>query len=72
MGLFRRSESKKHDDARTYRLLDGLETAYAVRTGDPCGDEDLTEFEETVLFAVGYDQATEYPPAGHSYPKRGR
>ncbi|MFE9484643.1 hypothetical protein ACFYNM_39450 [Streptomyces spororaveus] len=72
MGLFRRSESKKDDDARTYRLLDGLETAYAARTGDPCGDEDLTDFEETVLFGVGYDQAAGYPPAGHSYPKRGR
>ncbi|MFJ8301739.1 hypothetical protein ACIQ9R_38380 [Streptomyces sp. NPDC094447] len=71
VGFFRRSESKKDDDARTYRLLDGLETAYAVRTGDPCGDEDLSAFEETVLFGVGYDPRETYPPAGHSYPKKG-
>ncbi len=66
-----RRETKKHDEARTGRLLDGLETAYAVRTGDPCGDADLTEFEETVLFAVAGDPAQPYPPAGHSFPRRG-
>lgn len=72
MGLFSRSESKKDDDARTGRLLDGLETAYAVRTGDPCGGADLTQFEEVALFAVAGDPAQPYPPAGHTYPKKRR
>ncbi|MFF7373620.1 hypothetical protein [Streptomyces tricolor] len=71
VALFRRTESKSDDDARTGRLLDGLETAFAVRTGDPCSDADLTDFEETVLFGVGYDPATPYPPAGHTFPRRG-
>ncbi|MBX9425448.1 hypothetical protein [Streptomyces lateritius] len=71
MGLFKRSESKKDDDNRTYRLLDGLDAAVAARTGDPSGGADLTPFEETVLFGVGYDPAQSYPPAGHSYPNRG-
>lgn len=66
-----RRENKRDDDARTGRLLDGLETAYAVRTGDPVNGGDLTDFEETVLFGVGYDPAQPYPPAGHKYPKRG-
>jgi hypothetical protein len=65
--LFKRSESKKDDDARTNRLLDSLDTAHAARTGNA----DLTAFEETVLFGVGYDPAQSYPPAGHSYPNRG-
>ncbi|MGW0032105.1 hypothetical protein ACWDXD_20045 [Streptomyces sp. NPDC003314] len=71
MGLFRRSESKKHDDDRTGRLLDGLEKAFAARTGDPCADVELTEFEEVALFAVAGDPAQTYPPAGHTYPRRG-
>lgn len=69
--IFRRAETKAHDDARTGRLLDGLETAYAVRTGDPVNGGDLTEFEETVLFAVAGDPAQPYPPAGHTYPRKG-
>ncbi|MCY0922873.1 hypothetical protein OS965_32820 [Streptomyces sp. H27-G5] len=72
MSIFRRSESKQDDDARTTRLLDGLETAYEARTGDACSSIPLDDFEETVLFGVGYDQRNAYPPAGHTYPKRGR
>lgn len=66
-----RRETKRDDDARTNRLLDHLETAYAVRTGDPVNGGTLTEFEETVMFAVGYDPGQPYPPAGHGYPKKG-
>ncbi|MFF7013236.1 hypothetical protein ACFY9Y_35080 [Streptomyces fimicarius] len=71
MPFFRRSETAAHDDARTGRLLDGLESAYAARTGDPVNGGDLTPFEETVLFAVAGDPTQQYPPAGHTYPKRG-
>jgi hypothetical protein len=68
---FRRTETQSDDEARTGRLLDGLETAYAVRTGDPVDGGDLTQFEETVLFAVAGDPAQQYPPAGHTYPRKG-
>ncbi|MFF4741299.1 hypothetical protein ACFY2W_36260 [Streptomyces sp. NPDC001262] len=66
-----RRESKRDDDRRTNLLLDALDHAYAVRTGDPCSDAGLTEFEETVLHGVGYDPARPYPPAGHRYPRKG-
>lgn len=70
MGLFSRSESKKDDDARTSRILQGLEDAYAKRTGDPVDGGDLTRFEEVVLEAAAPRHGDQYPPAGHSYPKR--
>ncbi|MDJ0347285.1 hypothetical protein QMK19_39535 [Streptomyces sp. H10-C2] len=69
VGLFR--ESKKHDDARTYRLLDGLEAAYAARTGDPVDGGDLTPFEEVVLEGAAPLPGETYPPAGHTFPRRG-
>ncbi len=68
---FRGRETQADDDARTGRLLDGVDTAYAVRTGAPAGDDDLTDFEETVLFASAPDPSTPYPPAGHTYPRKG-
>ncbi|MBV9024561.1 MAG: hypothetical protein JO362_12395 [Streptomycetaceae bacterium] len=71
MSFFRRSETKVDDDARTGRLLDGLETAYAIRTGDPCGDADLTTFEEVVLEGAVPLPGDIYPPAGHTYPMKG-
>ncbi|MGW8768693.1 hypothetical protein ACWGN5_40210 [Streptomyces sp. NPDC055815] len=70
VGLFRRSESASDDSARTNRLLDSLESAYTARTGD-CTAIPLDTFEETVLFGVAGDPAQTYPPAGHSYPKKG-
>jgi hypothetical protein len=69
MGL--RRENSRDDQKRTGRLLDGLDNAFAARTGDICADVDLTEFEETVLFSVAGDPAQPYPPTGHGYPKRG-
>lgn len=70
MALFKRTETKADDDARTGRLLDGLETAYAVRTGDPVNGGPLTDFEETVIGAAAPEHGTPYPPPGHSYPRR--
>jgi hypothetical protein len=66
-----RRETPTDDQARTRRLLDGVESAYAARTGDPCGDADLTEFEEAVLFGVAGDPDQPYPPTGHDFPRRG-
>jgi len=66
---FFRSESKTDDDRRTNRLLDSLDAAHEARTGGVSNE--LTDFEETVLHGVGYHPATQYPPAGHGYPKRG-
>lgn len=66
-----RRENWRDDERRTGRLLDSLDGAFAHRTGDPCADADLTDFEETVLFGVGNDPGQPYPPAGHGYPRRG-
>lgn len=68
MRLFR--ESRTDDEARTGRLLDQLDDAYATRTGDVADGGELTEFEETILFGVANDPARPYPPAGHTYPRR--
>ncbi|MER6147974.1 hypothetical protein [Streptomyces hirsutus] len=70
MGLFRRRETADDDQARTSRLLAGVESAYAARTGDPVDGGPLTEFEETVLGSAVPEAGTAYPPPGHSYPHR--
>jgi hypothetical protein len=69
MDIFRRRESVANDDARTGRLLNGVDSAYRARTGTDDGP-DLDEFEETVLHAVARDPSAPYPPDGHSYPRR--
>jgi hypothetical protein len=71
VSLFRRSETKADDDARTGRLLDGLETAYAIRTGDPVDGGPLTPFEEVVLEGAVPLPGDIYPPVGHTYPTKG-
>ncbi|MBL3664495.1 hypothetical protein JL475_00345 [Streptomyces sp. M2CJ-2] len=70
MSLFRRTETASHDRARTLRLLGGVDAAYATRTGDPVDGGPLTEFEETVISAAVPQAGTEYPPPGHTYPRR--
>ncbi|PWS47009.1 hypothetical protein DLE01_32510 [Streptomyces sp. FT05W] len=70
MGLFRRTETATDNSARTGRLLDGLESAYASRTGDPVDGGPLTEFESVVVTAAAPQPGETYPPAGHSYPRR--
>ncbi|MEU1224705.1 hypothetical protein [Streptomyces microflavus] len=70
MSIFRRRETPAHDDARTTLLLNGLEAAYEQRRGgDP--EAPLTEFEEVVLAATVTLSGEPYPPAGHTYPRRG-
>ncbi|MFF9758591.1 hypothetical protein ACF1G4_03320 [Streptomyces caelestis] len=70
MALFRRRETPADDQARTGRLLQGVEDAYAKRTGDPVDGGELTQFEETVLFASAPPADATYPPPGHGYPRR--
>lgn len=62
MGLFRRTETAGHDDARTCQLLDAADTAF---------ETDDSTFADIVMDGLMSDKATRpYPPAGHSYPRR--
>jgi hypothetical protein len=70
MGFFRRTETASDDADRTGRILQGVEDAYAARTGDPVDGGPLTDFEETVLGAAVPSHGTTYPPPGHGYPRR--
>ncbi|MGW6008653.1 hypothetical protein [Streptomyces sp. NPDC055210] len=67
---FRRRETQRDDQARTGRLLDGLEAAYLARTGDPVGEADLDDFENVIVAAAHPHHDTTYPPPGHGYPRR--
>ncbi|MGP3636463.1 hypothetical protein ACTU45_24430 [Streptomyces sp. 24-1644] len=69
MSIFRRRETAADDAARTTLLLDGLEAAYEQRRGGE--DVPLTQFEEVVLDASVTLSGEPYPPAGHTYPKKG-
>jgi hypothetical protein len=63
-----RRETHDDDNRRTGALLDALDRASEMR---PDPDADLDDFETVVLFGVAGDPAQQYPPAGHTYPKRG-
>jgi hypothetical protein len=65
-----RRETKDEDEARTGALLDALDQA------TDAGDQEapLTAFEEVVLDGLACGPACSgapYPPAGHSFPRRG-
>ncbi|WP_416983531.1 hypothetical protein [Streptomyces sp. T028] len=65
MGIFRRTETAKDDQARTIRILDSLDAAYDGKTGD------LDDFEDVIISATGAEvDGTPYPPPGHGYPRR--
>ncbi|GGS47903.1 hypothetical protein [Streptomyces violaceus] len=70
MGFFRRTENAADDQARTIRILDGIETAYAARTGDPVDGGPLNDFEEVVIEGAAPRAGDTYPPPGHGYPRR--
>jgi hypothetical protein len=61
-----RRESPADDNERTERLLDAADNAF--------GNADGSAFETVVMTGLGTDKAAaaagNYPPAGHSYPKR--
>lgn len=66
----KRSETRADDEARTVRLMDALDTV--CEAGDP--DAPLTPFEDVLLEGLGCGPdctGSPYPPAGHSYPRRG-
>ncbi|MCX4524069.1 hypothetical protein OHA69_41500 [Streptomyces anulatus] len=69
MNIFRRRETPADDNARTNLLLDGLEAAYEERRQGL--DLPLTQFEEVVLDASVSLSGEPYPPAGHTYPRKG-
>jgi len=69
VSLFRRRETQRDDYARTGRLLEALENAYYERVGEVVAD--LDPFEEVVMEAVMPLPGDPYPPAGHTYPRRG-
>ncbi|MEV6478058.1 hypothetical protein [Streptomyces sp. NPDC051657] len=69
MAFFRSRETPADDNARTTRFLDGLEAAYEQRRGGE--DVPLTQFEEVVLDASVTLSGEPYPPAGHTYPRKG-
>ncbi|WP_329598093.1 hypothetical protein OIE43_22400 [Streptomyces pseudovenezuelae] len=60
-------ESPDDDNARTLRLLDATDTAFAHESATELG----ADFEQVVLEGLLTDRAVEvYPPAGHSYPRK--
>lgn len=63
-----RRETRDDDKRRTYALLDAVDAAFddggLATYHDP-------HFEEVILFGVANDPTQPYPPAGHTYPKRG-
>ncbi|MEU9523703.1 hypothetical protein [Streptomyces sp. NPDC048224] len=70
MKLPRFRETHDDDERRTKALLNALDEACESRP-DPMAP--LDDFETVVLFGVAGNPAapTPYPPAGHTYPKRG-
>ncbi|MFD4263793.1 hypothetical protein ACFWR9_40880 [Streptomyces sp. NPDC058534] len=68
MKFLRSHESRADDDARTVRLLDQADAAFACEPTT----EVAFDFEAIVMEGLLTDRAVPvYPPAGHTYPKRG-
>lgn len=64
-----RRETSEDDDLRTRSLLDAVDV-YAEAT--PSAQFDDGAFETVLVTGLGCDSAcTDYPPAGHTYPRRG-
>ncbi|WP_328749193.1 hypothetical protein OHT57_27560 [Streptomyces sp. NBC_00285] len=60
-------ESPGDDNARTLRLLDATDTAFAHESATELG----ADFEQVVLEGLLTDRAVAvYPPAGHTYPRK--
>lgn len=65
-----RRETAADDYARTIRLMDALDQA--CEAGDP--EAPLAAFEDVLLDGLGCGPdctGSPYPPAGHTYPRKG-
>ena len=66
-----RSETPADDNARTGRLLDHADNSFEHEPTSGLA----AEFQEVVMEGLMTDKAAAaagaYPPAGHTYPKRG-
>lgn len=63
-----RRETRADDNARTIRLLNASDVAFAA---EPADDLAL-DFEAVVMEGLLTDRAVPvYPPAGHGYPRKG-
>jgi hypothetical protein len=64
----RRYETPADDNARTVRLLDASDVAFEREPVDGLA----VEFEAVVMEGLLTDRAVPvYPPAGHTYPRKG-
>ena len=64
----KRHETRVDDNARTERLLDAADVAFAY---DPA-DELAADFEAVVMEGLLTDRSVPvYPPAAHTYPTGG-
>lgn len=66
-----RRETPRHDDRRTRGLLDAADNAFDREPANGLA----AEFQDVVMEGLMTDKAAaaagNYPPAGHTYPKRG-
>jgi hypothetical protein len=63
-----RRETRAEDDARTRRLLDQADVAFEYEPADGLA----LEFEAVVMEGLLTDRYVPvYPPAGHTYPRKG-
>lgn len=63
-----RRETRAEDSARTERLLDCADVAFEREPADGLA----VEFEAVVMEGLLTDRAVPvYPPAGHTYPRKG-
>jgi hypothetical protein len=63
-------ENQRDDNRRTMELLGSVDNAFDNDAGAAALEDD-NSFESIVLFGVGNDPSKPYPPAGHTYPRRG-
>ncbi|MFJ6394040.1 hypothetical protein ACIQJT_41430 [Streptomyces sp. NPDC091972] len=70
MSIFRFRETPADDNARTNRLCDAADRAFETEQTTGLGED----FESVVMEGLLTDKAAaaagQYPPAGHTYPRK--